>query len=84
MGFALAGLGRSREAFDFFESATVLRPGQANAYYGMALALEAQGDLRGALGAMRTYVHLTDAADPHRRRAESALWEWEEQLKSRN
>ena len=84
MGFALAGLGKHKEAYDFFESATVLRPGQANAYYGMALALEAQGDLRGALGAMRTYVHLTDAGDPHRRRAESALWEWESQLGSQN
>ena len=84
MGFALAGLGKHKEAYDFFESATVLRPGQANAYYGMALALEAQGDLRGALGAMRTYVHLTDPGDPHRRRAESALWEWESQLGSQN
>jgi Flp pilus assembly protein TadD len=84
MGFALEGLGHHKEAQDFFESATALRPGQANAYYGMAVALEGLGDLRGAIGAMRTYVHLSPPDDPHRRRAESALWEWEEQVKSRN
>jgi tetratricopeptide (TPR) repeat protein len=82
LGFALVGLGRHKAAYDFFDRATVLRPQQANAYYGMALALEAQGDLRGAIGAMRTYVHLADPQDPHRRRAQSALWEWEEGLKS--
>jgi tetratricopeptide (TPR) repeat protein len=82
MGYALIGMGRNKAAYDFFESATVLRPGQANAYYGMALALEGLGDLRGAIGAMRTYVHLVDAADPHKRRAESALWEWEAAVKS--
>jgi tetratricopeptide (TPR) repeat protein len=84
MGFALEGLGRHKEARDFFESATALRPRQANAYYGMAVALEGMGDLRGAIGAMRTYVHLTDPGDPYKRRAESALWEWEEQVKSQN
>jgi tetratricopeptide (TPR) repeat protein len=82
LGFALVGLGRHKDAYDFFDKATVLRPQQANAYYGMALALEAQGDLRGAIGAMRTYLHLAEPQDPHRRRAQSALWEWEEGLKS--
>lgn len=84
MGYALVGLGQHKAAYDFFESATALRPRQANAYYGMALALEGLGDLRGAIGAMRTYVHLVDAADPHRRKAESALWEWQEAVKSQN
>ena len=82
MGYALVGLKQPKAAYDFFESATALRPQQANAYYGMALALEALGDIRGAIGAMRTYVHLVDEKDPHRRKAESALWEWEEQVKS--
>lgn len=77
MGFALQGLGRHAHARDFFESATALRPGQANAYYGLAMALEGLDDKRGAIGAMRTYVHLAGAADPHRRKAEAALWEWE-------
>ena len=83
MGFALLGLGHAKEARDFFESATTLRPMQANAYFGMAEALEAQGDLRGAIGAMRAYLHLTAPADPYRRRAEAALWEWESAASAR-
>lgn len=81
MGYALVGLGHHAPARDFFESATAIRPGQANAYYGLAMALEGLGDVRGAIGAMRTYAHLVPRDDPHRRKAESALWEWEESLK---
>lgn len=80
MGFALVGLGRYDAARDFFTSAIELRPGQANAYYGLGVALEALGDLRGATGAMRSYVHLADQSDPHVRKARSALWEWESKL----
>jgi tetratricopeptide (TPR) repeat protein len=76
MGFALVGLGRHREARSFFEGAIGLRPRQINAYYGLALAAEGLGDLEAARGAMRTYVHLAPVGDPHRRRAEAALWEW--------
>lgn len=82
MGYALVGLGHHAQARDFFESATVLRPGQANAYYGMAMALEGLGDLRGAIGAMRTYAHLVPREDPHRRKAEAAVWEWEEAVRT--
>ena len=81
MGYALVGLGHHAQARDFFESATVLRPKQVNAYYGLAVALESLGDKRGAIGAMRTYVHLTKDGDPYRRKAQAALWEWEEALK---
>lgn len=77
MGFALLGLGRPAAARDFFASAIDLRAGQANAYYGLGVALEALGDLPGATGAMRSYVHLAPADDPHLRRARAALWEWE-------
>jgi predicted Zn-dependent protease len=77
MGFALLGLKRPDAARDFFESATQLKPGQANAYYGMAVALESLGDLPGALGAMRTYVHLTTPDDPWLPKARAALWEWQ-------
>lgn len=77
MGYALVGLGHHAQGRDFFESATTLRPGQANAYYGLAMALEGLGDKRGAIGAMRTYVHLAGESDRHRRKAEAALWEWE-------
>ena len=42
--------------------------------------LEQQGDLQGALGAMRTYIHLAPPDDPFRRKAMSATWEWEEMI----
>ena len=83
MGFALIGMKRYKEASDFFESATLLRRNQVNAYYGLAVALEGTGDLEGALGAMRTFIHLSKADDPFRRKAEAALWEWQEILDKR-
>jgi len=79
LGYTLLGLERPKEAYAFFDSATVLRPWQANAYYGMAEALEAMGDRSGAVGAMRTFVHLAQKDDPFVRKANAALWEWEEQ-----
>jgi tetratricopeptide (TPR) repeat protein len=78
MGFALLGLQRTKEARDFFEGAMELQPGLANAYYGLALAHEAAGDLELATGAMRSYLHLArDERPEHLRRARAALWEWE-------
>lgn len=77
MGFAMIGLQRHAAARDFFEGALALRRGQANAYYGLAVALEGLDDRAGAIGAMRTYVHLTAEGDPYRRKAQAALWEWE-------
>lgn len=76
-GFALIGLGRFAVARDFFEGALALRKNQVNAYYGLAEALEGLNDLPGALGAMRAYLHLAPANDYYRRKAESAVWEWE-------
>ena len=79
MGFALLGLQRFKEAHDFFDGATALAPGQANAYYGLALAYEASGDLALATGAMRSYLHLARNERPeHLSRARAALWEWEQ------
>jgi len=78
MGFALLGLHRVKEARDFFEGAMSLQPGLANAYYGLAMANEAAGDLALATGAMRSYLHLArDERPEHLRRARAALWEWE-------
>lgn len=78
MGFAMLGLARLQEAHDFFEGASALAPGQANAYYGLALVHEARGDLAAATGAMRTYLHLArDERPEHLARARAALWEWE-------
>jgi Flp pilus assembly protein TadD len=79
-GYALLGLKRYDAARDFFESATVLRPGQVNAYWGLAVALEALGDKAGAVGSMRTFVHLARPEDPYVRKAQAALWEWETAL----
>lgn len=78
MGYALLGLQRYEAARDFFEGAIAIRTNQVNAYYGLAVALEGLHDRPGALGAMRTYVHLASADDPYRRKAESAIWEWDE------
>ena len=84
MGFALLGLKRAKEARDFFDGAIALRPGQANAYYGLALAYEAGGDVEMATGAMRSYLHLArDERPEHLRRARAALWEWEQAGKAK-
>ncbi|KAF0192443.1 MAG: hypothetical protein FD165_1068 [Gammaproteobacteria bacterium] len=81
MGFALIGAQRYDAARDFFQTAIDLRPYQANAYWGLAVALEQLADLEGALGAMRAYIHLAKPDDPYVRKARSALWEWESTLK---
>ena len=83
MGFALLGQEQYAAARDFFYSAIALRADQVNAYWGLALSLEQLCDMRGAIGAMRTYVHLTDPQDPLRRKGRSALWEWETALAER-
>jgi hypothetical protein len=80
MGYALLGLERYDAARDFFLTAIELNPMQANAYYGLAVALEKMKDLPGAIGAMRTYLHLADPQDPYVRKAQSAMWEWEAAL----
>ena len=81
LGYALLGLQRPALARRAFDRAAALRPQQANAYYGLALASEAEGDLAMALGAMRSYVHLAREEDEaHLRRARAALWEWESRL----
>lgn len=79
MGFAMFGKGEHKVAADFFGSAIEINPGQANAYYGLALALDAMCDAKGAIGAMRTFVHLAGHGDAYVRKARSALWEWESQ-----
>ncbi len=83
MGFALLGSGKPKAARDFFEGATALKVDQANAYYGLALAWEAEGDLELAMGAMRSYLHLARSeSDDHLRRARAGLWEWETRLQA--
>lgn len=64
MGFAMLGVKDYKVARDFFEGAIELRTDQLNAYYGLALAYEGLGNIEGAIGAMRTYQHLTAPDDP--------------------
>jgi tetratricopeptide (TPR) repeat protein len=80
LGYAWLGLNQPQHAQRAFETALGIRAEQANAYYGLAMALEQRGDLEAALGAMRSYLHLSRADDAHRTRARAALWEWEERL----
>lgn len=84
MGYALLGLERYAAARDFFNAAIDLRPYQGNAYWGLATALEGLNDLEGALGAIRTYIHLAPSdprSEDYVRRARAAIWEWETALK---
>lgn len=85
MGFTLLELGELVAARDLFVGAIELDAYQANAYYGLAVASEALGDLPGATGAMRSYLHLSSDPDDeaYRRRARAALWEWEAAIASR-
>ena len=80
MGFALLGLEEFEAARSFFDTATNLRPGQSNAYYGLAVAHEGLGELPQAVAAMRAYIHVADNDDQYRRKAEAAIWEWEAEL----
>ncbi|MDH3635717.1 MAG: hypothetical protein OES20_13540 [Gammaproteobacteria bacterium] len=86
MGFTLYELGEYATARDAFIDAMEQNAYQANAYYGLAISSEKMGDLEGALGAMRSYIHLAAAGDDDmfKRRARSALWEWETQLVERS
>ena len=81
MGYALLGKEAYQEAVEFFNTATEIKPMQVNAYYGLAIAYEGVGKLEVALGAMRTFIHLSRADNPYLTKARSALWEWEEVLK---
>lgn len=82
MGFAMIGVQRYAMARDFFTAAIDLNTGQVNAYYGLAVALEGLRDLPGALGAMRSYVHLSTPDDAYLSKANAAIWEWESDLKT--
>lgn len=77
MGFALLGLKQYEESQRSFETAIDLRSAQANAYYGLALAMKGMNDTEGAIGAMRSYIHLSSPDDPYLNNARATLSEWE-------
>lgn len=77
MGYTLLGLERPEAARDFFDSAIKLRPSQANAYYGLALARSRLNDPRGAIEAMRGFLTHADPADPYAAKAKELTAAWE-------
>ena len=81
MGYTMIGVQRFAMARDFFNAAIDLNTHQLNAFYGLAVALEGLRDLPGALGAMRSYVHLSKAGDAYLPKANAAIWEWETELR---
>jgi Flp pilus assembly protein TadD len=81
MGFAMIGIQRFATARDFFNAAIDLNVQQRNAYYGLAIALAGLRDLPGALGAMRSYVHLSKGDDAYLGKANAAIKGWEAELK---
>lgn len=83
MASALAGKKDYDTARDFYKSAIDKDPYLAEAYYGFAITSEALGDLPGAIGGMRNFLHVQPNADPQKLKivqARSAIWEWESQL----
>lgn len=75
MGYALLGLGDSRAAADFFNSASDLRPSLYNAYYGLGLAERQNGNDKAALAAMQAFAHLAAENDRHLPSAQEFIWE---------
>lgn len=76
MGYALLGKEQYRAAADFFNTAIELNSRQYNAYYGLALAMAGQNNLIAALGAMESFLHLTDKNDPFVSKAKSWIAQW--------
>ncbi len=82
LGFSFYEMADYKQAKRNFQFAMDLNPYQANAYYGLAICLEKNSDIKAASGAMRSFIHLSKKSDPFLRKAESALWEWQAQLKN--
>lgn len=78
MGYAMLGLKRHVVARDFFRDAIALRPGQANAHYGLAVAQAELGERNAAVAAMRTYLTLAAADDPFVAKARVAIEAWQQ------
>ena len=84
MGFSMVGEKRFAIAKDSFNTAIDLNRNQINAYYGLAVALEGLNDLPGALGAMRSFLHLNKSDNAFVIKANAAIWEWGAALEKGN
>ncbi len=77
LGFVYLALAQPAAARSSFLKSIELNPNQSDAHYGLAESADKLGNFDEALGAMRTYLRLTDSRAPHRSRAESAVEEWQ-------
>jgi len=82
IGFAHLELKQFELAKQAFNTALDLRVGQINAYWGLAVSLEGLCDIPAAIGAMKTYTHLAKKDDPYLKKANAALWEWNQLKKA--
>ena len=76
LGYAHLGLGQAVEAEQAFRAALALRESQANAHYGLALALAKQQRWTEARSAMRRFLHYSGPQDPYLARAHELLRQW--------
>lgn len=82
IGFANLELKQYEQAKQAFNTALDLRTGQVNAYWGLAVSLEGLCDIPAAIGAMKTYAHLAKQDAPYLKKANAALWEWDQLKKA--
>ena len=78
IGFAHLELKQYQLAKQAFDTALTLRSNQVNAYWGLAVSLEGICDIPAATGAMKTFVHLAKQDNPYLKKANAALWEWQQ------
>ena len=82
IGFANLEVKQYEQAKQAFNTVLNLRPVQVNAYWGLAVSLEGLCDIPAAIGAMKTYTHLANQGDPYLKKANAALWEWDQLKKA--
>ncbi len=78
IGFAHLELKQFGLAKQAFNTALELRADQINAYWGLAVSHEGFCEIPAAIGAMRTFAHLAKQDNPYLKKANSALWEWDQ------
>jgi len=79
LGYAQLGLGQAGEAEQAFRAALALRESQANAHYGLALALAKQQRWAEARAAMRRFLHYSGPQDPYLANAHELLKQWQQE-----